>query len=359
MGTMENLSTKAETIRRGSASGSPGGPFVLPYASALPLFATPAVAGPGAAVLGRATIGARACLGASSVIRADGHFVRAGDDFVLGDRSTVHIAHDIYPAIIGDRVTVGVNAVIHACTVGNDVVVGDGAVILDGSTVADNVVIEPHSIVFPRSELAGGKLYAGMPARPVRDLRSGEVEEIAGRMRQAADKPPAPAGSPDGRFDQSVFVAGTARLAGRIVAGENASIWFGCGLDANGGEIDIGETTNIQDNTWIRCRPGHRFMIGAGSTIGHNVTLGDCTIGARSLIGIGAVVANGTIVEDDVFLAAGAETSEGQVLESGFLWGRRPAVKMVPLDQAKRDLIALTVEHYCRYARAFAEAQRG
>ena len=89
------------------------------------------------------------------------------------------------------------------------------------------------------------------------------------------------------------------------------------------------------------------------------MTLGDCTIGARSLIGIGAVVANGTIVEDDVFLAAGAETTEGQVLESGFLWGRRPAVKMAPLDQAKRDLIAMTVEHYCAYARAFADAQRG
>jgi gamma-carbonic anhydrase len=333
-------------------------PFVLPYASVVPQFATPAVAGPGAAVLGRATIGARARFGASSVIRADGHFVRAGEDFVLGDRSTVHIAHDVYPAIIGDRVTVGVNAVIHACTVGNDVVVGDGAVILDGSVVADKVVIEPHSIVFPRSELAGGKLYAGMPARPVRDLRSGEVEEIAAHLREAGSEPPAAPGSAERSFDESTFVAATARLRGRVAAAQNSSIWFGCDLDADGGEILIGENTNIQDNTRIRCRPGHRFTIDAGSTIGHNVTLGDCTIGARSLIGIGAVVANGTIVEDDVFLAAGAETTEGQILESGFLWGRRPAIKMVSLDKAKRDLIAMTVEHYCNYARAFADVQR-
>jgi gamma-carbonic anhydrase len=359
MRTMENLSTKAETMRSASAAGSPIGPFVLPYASALPLFATPAVAGPGAAVLGRATIGGRARLGASSVIRADGNFVHAGDDFVLGDRSTVHIAHDVYPAIIGDRVTVGVNAVIHACTVGNDVVVGDGAVILDGSVVADNVVIEPHSIVFPRSELAGGKLYAGMPARPVRDLRSGEVAQISARIRQTAPAIASGSDLAEASIHESVFVAATANLSGRIVAAQNSSIWFGCELDAAGGEIAIGENTNIQDNTWIHCRPGRRFVIDAGSTIGHNVTLGDCTIGARSLIGIGAVVANGTIVEDDVFLAAGGETTEGQVLESGFLWGRRPAIKMVSLDKAKRDLIAMTVEHYCAYARAFADAQRG
>jgi gamma-carbonic anhydrase len=356
---MVNPSMKTETIGSISATRVHAAPFVLPYGSVVPQFATPPVSGPRAAVLGRATIGANARLGIASVIRADGHFVRAGDDFVLGDRSTVHIAHDVYPAIIGDRVTVGVNAVIHACTVGSDVVVGDGAVILDGSIVADNVVIEPHSIVFPRSELAGGKLYAGMPARPVRELRSGEIEETAAGMYRARTNPPAVAGPPEAFIDQSVFVAATAKLAGHIVAGQNASIWFGCDLDANGGKITIGENTNIQDNTWINCRPGHRFTIGASSTIGHNVTLGDCTIGSRSLIGMGAVVANGTVVEDDVFLAAGAETTEGQVLESGFLWGRRPAIKMVSLDKAKRDLIAMTVEHYRAYARAFADAQRG
>ena len=69
-------------------------------------------------------------------------------------------------------------------------------------------------------------------------------------------------------------------------------------------------------------------------------------------------MAAGTIIGDDVFLAAGAETTEGQVLESGWLWGKRPAQKMLPLDEAKRRLIALTVEHYCGYARTFALAQR-
>jgi carbonic anhydrase/acetyltransferase-like protein (isoleucine patch superfamily) len=155
-----------------------------------------------------------------------------------------------------------------------------------------------------------------------------------------------------------LFVAATAILSGRIAAAEKSSIWFGCEFYAGEGAIEIGRHTNIQDNTIIRCRPGESFVIGADCTIGHNVTLADCRIGARSLIGIGSVVAAGTIVEDDVFLAAGARTAEGQVLEAGWLYGKRPAQKLAPLDEAKREMMARTVEHYCGYAAAFAAAQR-
>lgn len=332
--------------------------FTLPFASVVPEIAgAPAAIGEGAAVLGRATLGARLRLGVRSVIRADGHFVRAGDDFSLGSRSTVHIAHDLHPAVIGDRVSVGANAVVHACTLGSDIVVEDNVVILDGSEVADRVVIEANSIVFPRAKLEGGKLHAGMPAKPVRDLEPGEIEARAkALLTRAGEALPATAVNTL-EIAENVFVAGTARLRCRIVAARNSSIWFGCRLDAGDGEILIGENTNIQDNTDIACGSG-RFEIGPNSTIGHNVTLGACRIGARSLIGIGSRVAAGTIVEDDAFLAAGAETLEGQVIGSGWLWGNRPARKIAPLDEAKLTLIRLTVEHYCGYARAFAAAQR-
>lgn len=334
--------------------------LVLPYGSVSPAFAEPPrVLGPRAAVLGRATIGAGASFGASAVIRADGHFVQVGDSFHLGERATVHIAHDLYPTIVGDRVTVGKNAVVHACTLGSDIVVGDNAVILDGSVLEDAIVLEAGAIVFPRSQLSGGQLYAGSPAKPVRSLRPGEVQEHAAQVRSAATAAPEPAFAPVSEgIDGSVFVAATAVLRGDVSAAANASIWFGCELDANGGEIRIGLNTNIQDNTLIRCRPGKAFEIGPDSTIGHNVTLADCRIGQRALVGIGSVVAPGTVIEDDVLLAAGAHTTDGQVLEGGYLWGRRPAVKIAPLDAAKRELIVGTIRMYCCYAQAFAAVQR-
>ena len=85
--------------------------------------------------------------------------------------------------------------------------------------------------------------------------------------------------------------------------------------------------------------------------------LASSRIGARALIGIGAVVAAGTIVEDEAMLAAGATTLPGQILESGWLWGGRPARPLSRLDDAKRGLMRTIVGHYCGYAAAYARAQ--
>lgn len=334
--------------------------YLLPYAGTAPALAAPAVhAGTGSAVLGRATIGRDGWFGTGSVVRADGHYVTIGHNFRLGPRSTVHIAHEVLPTEIGANVTAGSNSVIHACTVGDDCHIGDNVVILDGSEVAAGCAIADGSTVFPRSTLEGGWLYEGSPAKPVRRLTPGELDALHVATRSKDDRDTLAANAPDVNIeaDGPVFVAASAKLSGKIVAvGENG-IWFGCRLDAGEHEIRIGCNTNIQDNTTIRCV--ERIVdIGRDATIGHNVLMTDCTVGDASLIGMGAVVAPGTVVEPDVLLAAGAFTLPGQVLQSGWLYGGRPARKLSQLDEKKRSIIRLTWPTYCDYARRFDDAQR-
>lgn len=338
-------------------------PHMLPYAGVSPAFAAPpAYAGDGSVVLGRVTLGRDARLGALSVVRADGHFVRVGDDFRLGARSTLHINHEIFPCIVGDRVSVGRNACVHACTVGSDVVVGDDVVILDGAVVEDNVVLEPRSTVFPNKRVPGGFVYAGSPAKPVRPLAAGEVAERRARLAEVREAEPAAAlrGTAAAAVDihPSVFIASTATVRGRLVAAEGSSVWYSNSFDAGEAAITIGARTNIQDNTVIRCSTGQGVSIGHDSTVGHNVSLGDCVIGNGSLIGIGSVVAPGTIVEDRVLLAAAARTTPGQVLESGWMYGGSPARQMSRLDEGKHTLIDIIIGQYCQYARDFLAAER-
>lgn len=331
--------------------------LILPYEGTGPEFAAPIVhAGRGAAVLGRATLGRAAWLGALSVIRADGHYVAIGDDFRMGARATVHIAHGYLPTEIGSHVTAGSNTVIHACEVGDNCQFGNNVVVLDGSKVAAGCALGDGAIVFPRTELEGGWYYEGAPARPVRRLEKGELEKLHAATRALEDEgfahtdlPAAPAGA--------IFLAATARLAGKIATEGENGIWFGCDLDAGGHEIRVGANTNIQDNTVMRCERSS-IVIGRDSTIGHNVHMRDCTMGDRSLVGIGAVVAAGTKIGDDVLLAAGARTEPGQVLDNGWLYTGSPARPRAPLDDQKRMLIAGTWPTYCDYARRFAEAQR-
>lgn len=332
---------------------------LLPYAETSPTLAGPVrFAGAGHAIIGRATLGHDAWLGAGAVIRADGHRVQAGDDLHLGRGASVHIAHEVYPAVIGHRVTVGSNAVVHACTVQDDCVIEDDCVILDGSVLAAGVVLEAGSVVFPRSELPGGWLYAGKPAKPVRELAPADLiarraalracNEAAAHDWQGSDSA--------ARVDASAFIANTALLRGCVAVHAQASVWYGCRLDGSAGEITVGARSNVQDNSVLTAGAGG-IRIGIDSTIGHNVTMEDCSVGDRCLIGIGSRVAPGTVAQDDSFLAAGAVTTPGQVLESGFLWGGTPARKLSPLDERKKALVLGTVVTYREYADQLKRAQ--
>lgn len=100
------------------------------------------------------------------------------------------------------------------------------------------------------------------------------------------------------------------------------------------------------------------MSIGADTAVGHNVTIADCTIGNHCLIGIGSYVAQGTVIQDHVLLAASARTEPGQILESGWLYAGAPAKKRTPLDQGKRDLIEMIIGHYCQYAMDYKAAEQ-
>lgn len=333
-------------------------PIVLAYAGISPAYdASSSELAPGAALLGRATLGRNARLGLRSVIRADGHDVAIGENFHLGAHGTVHIAHDVLGTTIGSNVTAGDGAVIHACEVADDCFVGAGTVILDGSRIGRGAAFAPGTIVFPRSELEGGFLYEGMPAKPVRRLEPGELERLHAECHASCSHDAIDAWPDRPRSEGHVFVAANARIRGAVVCGGANGIWYGCDLDAGSHAIEVGANTNIQDNTTISAQ-GKRVAIGRDSTIGHNVTMVDCTVGDRSLVGIGAVVAAGTRIGDDVLLAAGATTQEGQVLEDGSFYGGRPARRLGDIGDAKKALIAGTWPTYCDYAKNFDRAQQ-
>ena len=342
--------------------------LILPFADTDPSFGGPAVfAGPRSAVLGRATIGAGGWFGETSVVRADGEVVRIGDGVHLGPRATVHIVHDVSPCIIGDNVTVGANSVVHACTVGNDCVIEHDVTILDDARIEAGVLIEPGSTVFPRKVLASGWVYAGSPAKPVRELGKGELAARAATIRARDAEGATPAGTeadptaldaaPDHGFGGDVFVASTARCRGRVRFAPHSGLFFGCVADAGTGSIVIGENTNVQDNTLIRAGDGDT-VIGRDVTIGHNVLMDAVRVGDRSLVGMGVHLVPGVWVQDDVLVAAGTTTEPGQILETGWLWGGRPARPLSRLDEARRTGMREVVEQYCGYMRTFGRLQR-
>jgi len=316
----------------------------------------PRFCGRGAAVLGRARLGADAWLGAYAVIRADGHEIRIGDGFHIGVHSTVHIAHAVYPTHVGDRVSVGDYAVVHACEVGDDCVVEDGATVLDGSVVGPGSIIERDAMVFPRARLAPGQRYAGSPARPVGAVDASELAARHAAMRSRAvrvdrsDVAEAPSTSP--ATGARAFVAPGVHCAGRVALEDAANVWFGCQIHGGEHGVRIGAGANVQDNSFLYAI-SRALVIEQDATIGHNVILRDCRVMSGALVGISSIIAPGTVVEPESLVAAGSATTPGQVITSGSLWAGRPARRLRTLDDATRTMLREVPPVYRAYAAEF------
>ena len=152
-----------------------------------------------------------------------------------------------------------------------------------------------------------------------------------------------------------VYVHQTATVIGEVVLGEDVSVWPGAVIRGDINFIRIGAGSNIQDcavlhvnHKSIQDPIGAPLVIGSNVTIGHSVILHGCTIEDESLIGMGSIVMDKTIVQKHVLVAAGSLIPEGKVLESGFLYVGRPARKMRALTtQEIADLLA-SAESYVK-----------
>lgn len=115
------------------------------------------------------------------------------------------------------------------------------------------------------------------------------------------------------------WVAPTAVLIGKVKLGDEASIWWNCVLRGDGEPIEIGARTNVQDGTICHTDPGFPLVVGPDVTVGHAAVLHGCTIGAGSLIGIGAMVLTGARVGRNCLIAAKALVGEGKEIPDNSL----------------------------------------
>lgn len=146
-----------------------------------PLIGARVLIDPSAVVIGDVVLADDVSVWPQAAIRGDMHRIRVGERSSVQDGCVLHITHagpfnpDGWPLEIGCDVTIGHNATLHGCTIGNRVLVGMGATIMDGAVVEDDVVIAAGALVTPGKRLRSGHLYAGSPAREVRELGEREM----------------------------------------------------------------------------------------------------------------------------------------------------------------------------------------
>lgn len=155
------------------------------------------------------------------------------------------------------------------------------------------------------------------------------------------------------RLHPSVFVADGAHVIGDVEVGEDSSVWYNTVLRGDVNAIRIGRRSNIQDLTMMHVYKGrHPCIVGDDVTVGHHVVLHGCRVGNRVLVGIGAVVLDGVVIEDDSFVAAGTLLTPGTLVPAGSMVMGAPGKVKRALTTEEREGLLASAAGYVLNARA-------
>jgi carbonic anhydrase/acetyltransferase-like protein (isoleucine patch superfamily) len=146
--------------------------------------------------------------------------------------------------------------------------------------------------------------------------------------------------------DGEYWIAPSATVVGNVILNRNASIWFGAVLRGDNDPIEVGENSNVQDNSVLHTDVGQPLTIGANVTVGHKVMLHGCTIGEGSLIGIGSILLNGARIGAQCIIGANSLITEGKEIPDRSLVMGSPGKVVRTLDEAQARAIALGALHY-------------
>lgn len=136
-----------------------------------------------ATLIGEVEIGDNCSIWYSAVLRGDVHYIKVGNNTNIQDNATIHATYKKSPTNIGNNVTIAHGAIVHGCTIKDNVMIGMNAVVLDNVVVESNTIIAAGSVVTKGTIVEQGCVYAGIPAKKIKEigpeLLEGEINRIA------------------------------------------------------------------------------------------------------------------------------------------------------------------------------------
>ena len=161
--------------------------LVLPFRDLRPRIAPEAWVAPNAVVIGNTEIAPHANVWFGCVLRGDIAPIRVGEYANIQDGTVVHVSSKLREGTrIGAHVTIGHMCLIHACTLEDRSFVGMKACVMDGAVVETGAWVAAGAVVTPGKRVPKGQLWAGTPARHLRDLTEEEKLYIEHLPRQYA-----------------------------------------------------------------------------------------------------------------------------------------------------------------------------
>ena len=164
------------------------------------------------------------------------------------------------------------------------------------------------------------------------------------------------------QLGERVYVDEAAVVIGKVNLADEVSIWCGAVVRGDVNTIQIGKRSNVQDGSVLHVTGGSTnhpagspLIIGEDVTIGHHVTLHGCTIGNRVLVGMGAIVLDDVVIEDEVIIGAGSLVPPRKRLQSGLMYMGSPAKAVRELTEAEKAFLRQSAQNYVATAAAYRQ----
>lgn len=156
---------------------------ILPVNGVLPQMGNDCWLAPNATIVGDVQMGHQCSVWFNAVIRGDVNSIRLGNKVNVQDGAVIHCTYEKTQALIGNNVSIGHNAIVHGCVIADNVLVGMGAIVMDNARIGSNSIIAAGAVVLENTIVEPGSIYAGVPAKKVKDISQerihGEINRIA------------------------------------------------------------------------------------------------------------------------------------------------------------------------------------
>ncbi len=161
--------------------------LILPYRGVTPEIDPSAFIAPGVIIIGDVVIGPESSIWPGCVLRGDMHAIRIGMRTNIQDGTVVHVTAGGQGTRIGDNVTVGHMALLHDCTVESFAFVGMKATLMDGAKLESHAVLAAGALLTPGKVVPSRQLWAGSPAKFMRNLSDVDQKEFEFRAQEYVD----------------------------------------------------------------------------------------------------------------------------------------------------------------------------
>jgi len=161
------------------------------------------------------------------------------------------------------------------------------------------------------------------------------------------------------QIHESAFTAASADVIGRVTLHEESSIWYNTTLRGDINEIVIGPRSNVQDNAVIHLADNYGCYVGELVTVGHSAILHACTVKDEVLIGMGAIVLDGSVIGERSIIGAGSLITGGTIIPPGSLVLGSPARVVRTLSLDEQSKVKTWAEKYVAGSRLYLARGQG